>query len=199
MDSTPEDLPTGGSEQISGNTDETSDYIFNDGLRQRWRLKKQEKKDVTKERETSIKLTLGQAKEALQAVRTRAAGWQAGSASLVALILASLVFKSDTAWMTKFSGWPLYLLTGLVALALICAVASMWFVLRAAHGPFSLDAKVSDYRLPHDAKRMITRAKTAAHELKIGQVWLLTGVLLLAISMFGTWLVDPDPEAFRWR
>ena len=44
MDSTPEDLPTGGSEQISGNTDETSDYIFNDGLRQRWRLKKQEKK-----------------------------------------------------------------------------------------------------------------------------------------------------------
>lgn len=196
MYSTPKEPSTNGSANFSAYTNEP--FVLHTFKESRKERQERKKRGDPEQKET-IYLTLVQAKEALQVVRARAAGWQAGSASLVGLILASLVFRSDTAWMTTFSGWQLLVFTLLVALALICALVSMWFVLRAAHGPFTLDAKLRDYKKPYDAPRIFNRATTAASELKMGQWLLLIGVLLLAISMFGTWLMDPHTGAFSWR
>ena len=136
-----------------------------------------------------IDITLEQATDILKMIRARAAGWQAGSASLVALILASLVFSSDKAWITGFSGSNLIVLAVLIAVALSFAMVSMWLVLRAAHGPFTLDARIRDYHQPHNGPRIFNRAKTAALELQWGQACLLAGVLFLVISMFLTWFM----------
>lgn len=147
----------------------------------------------------TVVVTLDEATSALDATRKRAEGWRTGSASLVAMIVASLALRPGTGWVTVFSGPKLYVLTGLIAFSLVLAMASMWFTLRAANGPFSLDAKICDYRRPHDVPRIFNRATSAAFELKVGQGLLWFGVLVFAITVFATWLLDPADAGLRLR
>lgn len=142
----------------------------------------------------AVYLTTAQSEEVLAATRKRAEGWRTGSTSLVALIVASLVLRSASGWMNSLSNEQLYAISALVAIALLFALVSMWITLRAANGPHRIDTRVRDYYTPHDAKRIFNRARSAAKDLRLGQVLLWIGVMVFCVAAFASWLLDPHAE-----
>lgn len=150
-----------------------------------------EKKHRGRENDPAFELDSVQAAALLAEVRKRAEGWRIGSASLVAIIVVSLALRSDKGWMTSFKGVQLYFISGLVILALLLALLSTWFILRAANGPYRLDTRTRDYRVPHDAKRFYGRAKAAAKDLARGHMLLCGSVILFSLAAFASWLLDP--------
>lgn len=147
-----------------------------------------------KETAPQIELTLAQSEETLVATRKRAEGWWTGSASLMALIVASLALRSGSGWMTEFSGKQLHAISIAVAVALGLALGSMWLTLRAANGPYRLDTRTRDYYTPHDGKQIFKRAHGAATNLLWGQVMLWAGVLVFCLAAFASWLLDPQSD-----
>lgn len=145
-----------------------------------------------RENDPEFELKPVQAAALLAEVRKRAEGWRTGSAALVAIIVVSLALRSEKGWVNTFKGTQLYVISGLVALALLLALLSTWFILRAANGPYRLDTHTRDYRIPHDAKRYYKRAKAAAKDLALGHILLCAGVLLFCLAAFASWILVPD-------
>lgn len=122
------------------------------------------------------------AKASLEATRKRAEGWRSGAAATLALVLASLAVKPGEGLM-KYTGGTRYLLMALVAVSVLCALLSIYRLLRAANGPTWL----VDLPDAAPAVRYYRRLAGARLDLQLGQWLWLASVAFFTIAVAVTW------------
>lgn len=135
-------------------------------------------------------VTDDQAAKVLQAVRDRAEGWRSGTAAVLALITATLVLGGDTFDAINEAGAVKPAIVVLIAVAAVLALVSLYFTLRAAHGPAFLDTKIRETIVEAALVRDMRRAGAAAADLKLAQ-WLLgAAVVAFLTALVIMWWVE---------
>lgn len=128
------------------------------------------------------------AKEALKAVRERADGWRAGVATSLALGIGSMTIKGKDDGIGGFEGGEQVALLVLLGLSIVAALLSLWWFLRAAHGPSWLDSTIRQLAGTYDAERYCARAAGAARDLRKGQLAWLGSLVLYCATVVGIWV-----------
>jgi hypothetical protein len=126
--------------------------------------------------------------DATKEVRDRAAAWRNGVASVFTVVLATLVIKeTKPTTLTNFDDWLDAILAGMVLGAAVCGLVSLWFLLRAAHGPATLGAKIVDLARPLTTDRALRRLRSTVRDFKIGQGFLIAAIFLFGIPLLAIW------------
>ncbi|QCX28682.1 hypothetical protein [Nocardioides jishulii] len=134
-------------------------------------------------------VTVDVAKDALQAVRERADGWRTGAASWLALGVGVMTLKGKDDGIGAFAGSDQVLLLVVLGLSVVLGLASLWFFLQAAHGPYWLDSTVQQLSGAYDAERYCRRAFGAAQDLRRGQVTWLLSFLFYCVTVVLLWVL----------
>lgn len=134
-----------------------------------------------------------EAAEILECVRRRAKAWQMGTAGLVGLVTAALVITDLTTSIHIFDHESRRLLAILLGLAEVSAVSSVFYFLRAAHGPSWLETRATTIE-KQDRERDLRRARGSSWDLRRGQIVLGFAIALFLALVIATWVMDPIPS-----